>query len=72
MKKYRILKPIVLGFLTPQDQFDALIGPEDGVILASDGHTIWTIRNRKRHESITVGHAIQIWLDRGLIIEIPE
>ncbi len=72
LKKYRILKPILLGFLTPQDQFDATIGPEDGVILESDGHTIWTIGNGERHESITVGYAIQLWLDRGLIIEIPE
>ena len=69
MKKYRIIKPIMLGFLTPQEQFDATIDSEDDVILECDGHTIWAIKNGKRHESITMANAIDCWLRDGLIIE---
>ncbi|MBI2024918.1 MAG: hypothetical protein HYT03_02445 [Candidatus Harrisonbacteria bacterium] len=72
MKKYRILKSVILSFLTPQDQSDEIIEPKDGVILESDGRTIWAIKNRKRHESITVAHAIEYWLDIGAIIEISS
>ena len=72
MKRYRVLKLVVLGFLTPRDQFDAFIAPEDGVTLECDGHTIWTNKDGKRRESITVASAIEYWLDQGLIVEIPE
>ena len=71
MKKYVITKPIVLGFLTPRDQYDVLFKPEDGVMLESDGHTIWTIKNGKRDESITTANAIDVWLKEGRIAEIP-
>lgn len=70
MKKYRILKPIVLGFTAPQDQYDALFTPENNVALESDGHTIWVIKDDKREESITIAAAIEIWLNQGLIVEI--
>ncbi|MBI5732442.1 hypothetical protein HY967_00580 [Candidatus Jorgensenbacteria bacterium] len=72
MKKYRILKRVMLGFTTPQDQYDVIIGPEDGTILESDGHTIWTIKDGKRHESITMANAIDIWLGREAIVEISS
>jgi len=72
MKKYMITKPIVLGFLTSQDQYDAIIKPEDGVTLESDSHTIWTIKNGKRNKSITMANAIDVWLKDGLITEIRE
>ena len=67
-----ITKPIVLGFLTSQDQYDAIIKPEDGVTLESDSHTIWTIKNGKRNKSITMANAIDVWLKDGLITEIRE
>ena len=70
MKRYEILKLVMLGFLAPQDQFDVIIGPEENTILESDGHTIWIIQKGKRHESITVAYAIEIWLEDGKISEI--
>lgn len=70
MKKYRVLKSIVLGFLTPQDQYDMFFTPEDNITLESDIHTIWVIKNDKRHESITIAAAINVWLEQGLITEI--
>lgn len=54
LTKYRLLRPIILGFMTPRDQFDVLIEPEEGVTLESDGTTIWLINDKGRHESITM------------------
>ncbi len=72
MKKYKLLQRIVLGFDTAQDQVDVLYKPTDGVILESDGHTIWVVKNDRRRESITEAHAIDAWLTEGWIAEIPE
>lgn len=70
MKKYRIHKTVVLGFLDPQEQYDVILTSEDNVILESDGQTIWIAKDGKRHESITQAHAIKCWLIDGLITEI--
>lgn len=70
LKRYRVLKPVVLGFLTPRDQYDEIIRPKDNVTLESDGHTIWAIKNSRRQESITIAAAIEIWLKHGFIAEI--
>ena len=53
MKRYRIVEPIVLGFLARLDQVNVLVKPEDDAVLESDGETIWLINERGRHESIT-------------------
>jgi len=67
LKRYRILKPIYLGFVSPRDQFDVKIDPAQELAkLESDGTTIWVVR-----ESITMGYAIGQWLNAGLIEEIP-
>lgn len=60
----------MLGFLAPQDQYDMIIGPEDGVQLESDEKTIWAISKGKRHESITIAYAIERWLSEGKIEEV--
>lgn len=60
----------MLSFLTPQDQYDTIVAPEDNVVLESDGHTIWIIKNDKRRESITMAIAIEHWLSKGAIAEI--
>ena len=70
MKRYRILKPLVLSFTTPQDQYDTWIRPEDNITLEANEHTIWTIKDRVCHESITTANAIDHWLADGLIEEI--
>jgi hypothetical protein len=69
MKKYKVLKPVMLSFLTPRDQYDATIHPDDGdYTLESDGKTIWVLIKDERHESITTANAIDIWLEQGKII----
>jgi hypothetical protein len=70
MKKYKILETIMLGFITRQDQYDSFFKPEDGYVLESDGSTIWAVKGEERHESITVAHAIGIWLGNGSIEEL--
>ena len=70
MRRYRTIKPIILGFLTPRDQQDLIIEPENETILESDGQTIWLIKNGKRRESITTANAIKYWLKQGAIARI--
>lgn len=70
MRRYRVIRPIILGFLTPQDQHNLIIEPENGTILESDGQTIWLIKNEKRRESITTANAIKCWLKQGAIARI--
>ena len=72
MKKYKILKPVILGFLTPQEQYDIFIDPETGVTLESNGHTIWVLKDDKRQESITTANAIDLYIERGDIREILD
>lgn len=71
MKKYKINSVIMLGFLTPQDQYDLSIGPNDSYSLEANDTTIWLVYNKtgKRSESITTINAIQYWLDDGAIEE---
>ncbi len=71
-KKYRILKPVILGFLTAQDQYDLKISPGDGETLESDGRTIWTIKNGVLKDSTTPAINIFLWVAGGRIAEIKE
>lgn len=70
---YQVLQPITLSFLTPQDQYDRTIKPEDDITIGWDGeHTIFTVNSvGERKESITVAYAITVYLERGSIKEIP-
>lgn len=78
MKKYRILKPVMLSFLTPQEQCDLIIDPShpprihDYTTLESDGNSVWVVRNGKRYESITTANVIEYLLEDGAIVEIPK
>jgi hypothetical protein len=67
MKRYKVVKPIVLGFLSGREQVDSLIVPADGIVLESDGKTIWALEGEKRIESITMGNAIDLWLEQSKI-----
>lgn len=71
VKKYKVIQPVMLGFLTPQDQVDVLLDPKDREFwLESDGHTIWGMNSEQRQESITMANAIDIWLEQGKIEEV--
>ena len=66
MKLYQINKKISLGFLTPQDQYDMMIDPEKNEVqLMFDGKDIYLMQ-----KSITMNHAIDLWLKDGTIEEI--
>jgi hypothetical protein len=69
-KRYKILKQIMLTFLTLQDQVDLFIEPKDDATLEFDGGTIWMIKDGKRHESIQIPFAIEHYLNIGAIEEI--
>lgn len=70
MKKYKINKIIVLGFLAPDGSFDVMIDPKSLQILEADDHTIWLVNGDIRHESINTISAISRWLEQGSIEEI--
>jgi hypothetical protein len=67
--KYRLLQPVVLGFLRRQDQANVLVEPEEGVTLECDGSTIWLVNEKGRHESITSANLMQV---PGVVEEITE
>ena len=61
MKKYKVLKKFILGFINGNDQEDLCILPEDRV--ESDGETIWvTFSNGQKIESITTANIIDALL----------
>lgn len=70
MKRYKLLKLVILGFYVEGEQCDATLKAGEDV-LESDGHTIWAIIDGTRYESITQANAIGIWLQEGRIAEIP-
>lgn len=66
VKRYRIKKSILLGFLTPQQQCEVFLSEGE---LESDGSTIWLLKDGERHETTTVGWAVAHWLEQGRIEE---
>ena len=75
-KRYKILKTVMLGFTTHNDQFDAFFdpGPHSAILeRAEGGDTIYVTRYDacgESRESITQAHAIETWLEDGKIEEI--
>jgi hypothetical protein len=71
MKRYKILRDILLDFLTPQDQYSCRI--DSSYTLECDEHTIWIVdESGQRQESITTANAVDMYLERGCIEELPE
>ena len=68
MDRYKLLELVVLGFVHEgREQYDALVRPEDGVTLESDGSTIWIVKGDQRQESTTMAYAVDLWLKEGKI-----
>lgn len=65
MNEYTILQTILLGFLTHNDSYDSIIGPEDGHLKFDGSDIIFVDRNDKEHLSHTTNNAIDIWLEQG-------
>lgn len=63
--KYKIIKPIVLGFLTPNDSYDALL--DEGTLEVINGDIVFTCVAGNTATSHTMTSAINIWLKQGRI-----
>lgn len=70
MKRYRILKLVILGFIVDGEQADAKLKVGEDLI-ESDGHTIWALMDGQRVESTTMANAVGLWLTEGRIEEVP-
>lgn len=64
---YRILKPIVLGFIFDDEQHDILFKPENGAILKREGNTIHVKSRGTWYESTTTPNFIEMALHKGSI-----
>lgn len=73
MKKYKVLKRILLGFMDPQDQYEAFFLPSHVSHLETENSTIYVITTSgNRLESITTANIIEYWLKDGTIEEFDE
>lgn len=68
MKHYKIIKPIVLGFLTHNDSYEAIL--DEGTLSLMGGDIIFTCVAGNSVVSHTQNHAIEVFLGMGLIEEI--
>lgn len=71
IKRYRLLKPVVLGFATAREQHDSIYKPEHGIIILSDGKDIFISNGENRARSITTVSALELWVRNGSIEELP-
>ena len=67
MTHYSIKQPIVLGFLTHNDSYDMIIGPESGYLKFYGSDIIFVDSKDSEHISHTSNNAIDIWLARGFL-----
>lgn len=68
MKRYKIVKPIVLGFLTRNDSYDAIL--HEGIVHFDGRDIVYTGLSGISSVSHTQNHAIEVFLEMGLIEEI--
>ncbi len=67
MNEYTILRPVVLGFLTHNDSYDMIISPENGHLKFDGSDIIFVDSKGGERVSHTVNHAIEIWLEQGIL-----
>ena len=72
MKQYQILDSLVLGFLTAQDSYDKIIEPTSGHLEFDGKNIIFVDSWGNPHESHTVNHALEHWLNEGKIKEFSH
>ena len=70
MKKYSIVQPIMLSFLTHNDSYDAMLRPSDGYIKFDGKDIIFVTYTGKELVSHTTNNAIDRMLGLGMIEEI--
>ncbi len=69
MKRYRIIKKVLLNFCGFQDKYSLFIDPVGDVFLETNGQTIWLLKNGKRHETNHTCNYIELLLEHGSIRE---
>ena len=65
MTKYEILDTIMLGFLTHNDSYDALI--DNGYVYFNGTDIVFIDSKGKEHISHTMSNALNIWEEQGKI-----
>ena len=71
MKKYGLIGDIVLSFIIADEQYEVMLGPQEGGTLESDGVTVWYVTPKgEKHESITTANVIDVGLKRNDLKEI--
>ena len=70
MKRYRVVKQIILDFVTHNDQYGRYVEQSENTILEVDESTIWVIENGKRAEAINTVILFKYLLRDGKIEEI--
>ena len=68
-KKYKILEPIVLGFLGQYDTQDRMVSSKDGYLKFDHKNVIFVDNNGVEEVSITTNNVIDIWLIQNKIQE---
>lgn len=67
MKTYKIVKTIVLGFLTHNDSYDVIIDPGSGILKDSGTDIIFVNNAGLERVSHTTQNAIAAWLEHGIL-----
>jgi len=68
IKRYKIVRPIILSFLTSQDQEDYIL---DSGFIECNEHAIWFIDSKgKKTESITTANEVEQFLkDKKIVVD---
>jgi len=71
MDKYKIVKRVYLDFLTSQDS--VTLKCDTGILEYDGKHTAWHVdEDGKRHETINTGNLIELYIEDGLLVKLPE
>jgi hypothetical protein len=72
MKKFTIVKTIMLSFIEKNEQIDYLFRAGDGIV-ELEGSTVWfETTDGRRFESITTANIVPLALEQGNIKEVTE
>jgi ribulose-5-phosphate 4-epimerase/fuculose-1-phosphate aldolase len=72
LRRFRLVKSVILEFIVKNEQQGYWFKAENNVTLETDGHTIWLVKpDGTRFESITMAHAVDVWVADGNVEEIP-
>lgn len=70
MKRYKIVKTVLLSFCSPQDDYDLFIDPAGDVFLEANEHTVWLLKDDNRYETNNTLSYLNFLLERKSIEEV--